>query len=235
MKIMAMLPTYNEAENIKKLIPDILSQNENMEVVVVDDNSPDGTWKIVKELAEKDKRVHLVHRINEKGRGSAGIAGFQYAVNQNADYIIEMDADYSHHPKFIPSLLSKADEDTVVIGSRLVKGGGETGRSIARKWITVLANFYIRLILNIPVKDCTSGYRIFSNKIFRAINLDSLHSNGPAIVQEVLVACKDAGFKFVEVPIIFQERYAGTSTFNSKIMLAGLWAVVKFRFQRLFK
>lgn len=232
---MAMIPTYNEIGNIEKLINEILKQNENIEVVIVDDNSPDGTWKKVKEMQENNSRIHLVHRINEKGRGSAGIAGFIYAINHNADYVIEMDADFSHQPKYIPLLLAKADQDTVVIGSRLVEGGNEAGRSPTRKLITNLASIYIRLILNVPVKDCTSGYRVFSRKILQKINLEQMKSNGPAIVQEILVACKREGFSFVEVPIMFEERYAGESTFNFKIMLAGLISVIKFRIKDIFK
>jgi dolichol-phosphate mannosyltransferase len=235
MKIMAMIPTYNEVGNIRKLIDEILKLNNNIEIVVVDDNSPDGTWKIVKEMQENNSRIHLIHRIKEKGRGSAGIAGFIYAVQHDADFVIEMDADFSHHPKYIPSLLAKADQDTVVIGSRLVGGGNEAGRSPIRKIITNLASRYIRLILNVPVKDCTSGYRVFSRKILQRINLEQMKSNGPAIVQEILIACKREGFSFIEIPIMFEERYAGESTFNFKIMLAGLISVIKFRINDILK
>lgn len=235
LKIMAMIPTYDESGNIRELIEGVLAQHEKMEVVVVDDDSPDGTWRIVDAMASDNPRVHLVHRKEERGRGSAGIAGLKYALECNADYIIEMDGDFSHHPRFIPSLLSKAGEDTVVIGSRLIDGGGEAGRGLFRKWVTLLANLYIRAVLNLPVRDCTSGYRVFSKRVLRTIKLDEMHSNGPAIVQEILVACKDGGFSFVEVPIIFEQRRVGESTFNARIMLAGLWATLMFRFQKVRK
>lgn len=227
-----MLPTYNEAENIKPLINEILALSDDMDVVVVDDNSPDGTWKIVKEISEANPRVHLVHRINEKGRGSAGVAGFQYAVKSGADYIIEMDADFSHNPKYIPVFIEKMKDCDVVIGSRLIKGGGEAGRSFLRRAITVLANFYIRFVLGLKIKDCTSGYKCFRCGVLASIGLEKMESNGPAIVQEVLYACKKKGFKMIEVPIIFENRRFGQSTFNTKIMLQGLISVLKFRFKK---
>lgn len=230
-KIMAMLPTYNEALNISPLIDELLKIHPGMEVVVVDDNSPDGTWKIVQERSKKDERIHLVHRMNEKGRGSAGIAGFKYAVEKGADFIIEMDADFSHNPKFIQAFLEVADDYDVIVGSRLVKGGGEFGRSLARTIITHLANAYIRFILGIPLKDCTSGYKVFKRQVLQKIDLDKMTSNGPAIVQEVLYACQKNGFKFVEVPIMFEERRAGKSTFSIRIMISGLLSVLKFRFK----
>jgi dolichol-phosphate mannosyltransferase len=232
MKIMAMLPTYNEAENIQPLIRELLALRDDMEVVVVDDNSPDGTWQLVKEMAATNPRVHLVHRTNEKGRGSAGIAGFLYAVNAGADYIIEMDADFSHHPRFVPALLKAAETSDVVIGSRLVPGGKEVGRGLLRPLITIMANWYIRTALRLPVRDCTSGFRVFRRSVLEQIGLERMTSNGPAIVQEILVACRAKGFSFVEVPIVFEERRAGTSTFTLRIMLDGLWSVLKFRFRR---
>jgi len=232
MKIMAMLPTYNEAENIKPLINDILALRDDMEVVVVDDNSPDGTWKIVKERSENNSRIHLVHRVNEKGRGSAGIAGFLYAVKNSADFIIEMDADFSHNPKYIPAFIDKMKDCDVVIGSRLIKGGGEVGRSFLRTLITLLANFYIRFILGLNIKDCTSGYRCFKREVLASIELEKMESNGPAIVQEVLYACKKKRFKMLEVPIIFENRRFGKSTFSTKIMMRGLISVLKFRFKK---
>jgi len=230
MKAIATLPTYNEAENIKLLIEDLLAIPEDFSVVVIDDNSPDGTWRIVREIAERNPRVHLIHRTHEKGRGSAGIAGFKFAAETDADMVVEMDADYSHHPRFLPTMLEASRNVDVVIGSRLVRGGGETGRNPLRKLITLAANWYIRLILGLPVRDCTSGFRVFRRTALQEIDLDSLHSNGPAIVQEVLLRCHRKGFRVKEVPILFEERRAGTSTFNTKIMLQGLFAVLKFRF-----
>ena len=232
MSILVTLPTYNEAGNILPLIDDLLALRPDISVVVIDDDSPDGTWRLVREKVATTDRVFLIHRTEERGRGSAGVAGFKFAVQKKADLVVEMDADYSHHPRFLPELINAAQNADVVIGSRLVKDGGEIGRSLVRTWITHLANFYIRIVLGIKIRDCTSGYRVFRRKVLEEIDLDTLESNGPAIVQEVLIRCKRKGFKMVEVPIIFEERRRGTSTFNTRIMLAGLWAVLKFRFNK---
>ncbi|MFH0794574.1 MAG: polyprenol monophosphomannose synthase [bacterium] len=225
-----MIPTYNESLNIQSLIKDVLAVDKRMEVVVVDDNSPDGTWNIVAQMGQGDPRVHLVRRMNERGRGSAGVAGFLYALDHGADYIVEMDADYSHHPRFLPAMLKAAfDGAQVVIGSRLVAGGGEIGRSKVRAGITWLANLYIRLVLHLPIRDCTSGYRIYHRDALRRVPLARMTSNGPAIVQEVLQSCAAARCTFAEVPIQFEERQRGESTFSLKILLSGLFSVIKFR------
>lgn len=231
MSIMVTLPTFNESANIMPLIDELLALRDDISVVVIDDDSPDGTHRLVRERQEKDPRVHLIHRIGERGRGTAGAAGFKYAVAQGADLTVEMDADFSHHPRFLPALLNAAKDTDVVIGSRLITGGGETGRSFIRKIITHLANSYIRLVLGLKVRDCTSGYRVFRRAVLKAIHLETLTAKGPAIVQEVLFRCSQHGFRMVEVPIIFEERKRGKSTFNWKIMLSGLWSVWKFRFR----
>jgi dolichol-phosphate mannosyltransferase len=229
MRIVAVLPTYNEAENIVPLIDALLKTSRSMEVLVVDDNSPDGTWKIVGSMADNNPRIHLLHRTRERGRGSAGIAGFRRALELGADLVVEMDADWSHHPRFIRPLLRATRRADMVIGSRLVAGGGETGRSRMRTLITKLANAYIRLMLGLRVRDCTSGYRVYRRWILERIEWDRVKSTGPAIVQEVLVAARAMGARVVEVPILFEERRAGQSTFNTKIMLAGLAAQLRLR------
>ncbi len=233
-KVIAMLPTYNEADNVADLVAAILALGADYAVVVVDDDSPDGTWRVVEALAvEYAGRVHLVRRTDERGRGSAGVRGFAEAVGLGADYVVEMDADWSHHPRFITAMVDRArDGADVVIGSRLVRGGGETGRSPVRRWITLAANSYIRTVLGLRVRDCTSGFRVFRRSILEAIELSRLDSNGPAIVQEVLMACKARGARFAEEAILFEERRAGESTFNARIMLTGLWSVVRFRLRR---
>ncbi len=229
MSIIVTLPTYNEAENILSLIDNLLGLRPDISVVVIDDDSPDGTYRLVGEKQKTTPRLFLLHRKGKRGRGSAGVAGFKFAVSKKADLIVEMDADYSHHPRFLPRLLDATQKADVVVGSRLVKGGGEAGRSVLRKILTHTANFYIRGVLGLKIRDCTSGYRVFHRRVLEAINLDTLTANGPAIVQEVLLRCAKRGFKIMEVPIIFEERKRGKSTFNLKIMLAGLWSVLKFR------
>lgn len=221
MKILATLPTYNEAGNIGPLMDELLGLDPLLEVLVVDDHSPDGTWRLVEEKARADKRVHLIHRTGERGRGTAGLAAFQFARDSGYDAAVEMDADYSHHPRFIPSLLEpirQGDAD-IVIGSRLVAGGGETGRHPLRRGITLAANGYIRMVLKLPVRDCTTGFRTFNRRALEAIPWERLDARGPEIVQEVLIEANRAGLRMVERPILFEERRAGTSTFNYKIMV----------------
>lgn len=230
------LPTYNESGNIESLIRALLELRPDLGVVVIDDHSPDGTWKIVEGLEkELAPRVVLIHRTNEKGRGSAGVAGFRKAVELGARFVVEMDADWSHHPRFIAPMLAAAMDSSgapradIVVGSRLVSGGGETGRSFVRTLITYAANFYIKIVLGLPIRDCTTGYRIFSRRMLERVDWPRVDSNGPAIVQEMLICCRALGGRMVEVPILFEPRRAGQSTFNARIALQGLTRVIKFR------
>lgn len=229
MKTFAVVPTYNEANNIEKLIREILNLNLGIEIAVIDDDSPDGTWKIVEELSQKFKGIHCIRRCNQKGRGSAGIAGFKFALAEGADYIIEMDADFSHQPCYIPEMLEKIKNYDIVIGSRFVKNGADK-RGLSRHIITVFANFYIRQILKIRIKDCTSGYRCFRRSVLENINLDNTISLGPAIVQEVIYKSHLMGYSITEIPIIFVDRIRGKSTFNWKIMLQGFLMVLIIRY-----
>lgn len=233
-RAVAMLPTYNEADNVGELIEAILNLGPGYEVLVVDDDSPDGTWRVVEQWAERaPERVHLVRRVDEKGRGSAGVRGFREALARGADYVIEMDADWSHHPRFIPALMQAARGGAeLVVGSRLVAEGGERGRAPLRRAITLAANAYIRMVLGLPLRDCTSGFRVFRRGLLERMDLEGLDSQGPAIVQEMLMQAKARGARFAELPILFEERRAGQSTFNLRIMLAGLAAVLRFRFRK---
>jgi dolichol-phosphate mannosyltransferase len=231
MKAMAMIPTYNEAPNIEALLREILAQGEDIGAVVVDDNSPDGTAAIVERLQNEDARVHLLLRKEQRGRGTAGIAGFQYALRQGVEYIIEMDADFSHSPSYIPFFLRQMDDCDLLIGSRLIPGGGERGRHFSRRWITRAANAYIRLILGLRIRDCTSGYRIFRRRVLEGIELNEIMSKGPSVVEEILYKAYKRGFRIKEVPYILEERKAGQSTFNGKIMLDALGMMIKIRWK----
>jgi dolichol-phosphate mannosyltransferase len=205
LRALAMVPTYNEAPNIAALI--------------------------IERLRQEDSRVHLILRLTERGRGTAGITGFRYAVAQGVEFIIEMDADFSHSPSYIPFFLSRMEGCDLLIGSRLVKGGGERGRSILRGAITRIANAYIRLVLGVPFRDCTSGYRVFRREVLEAIELDQLFSTGPPIVEEVLYKAYRRAFRIREVPFIFEDRKAGESTFNRRIMLNALLMMWKIRWR----
>ncbi|MEA3492889.1 MAG: polyprenol monophosphomannose synthase [Candidatus Margulisiibacteriota bacterium] len=224
MKTYLVIPTYNEAGNIEALLKEIRAQNiPDLTPVVVDDNSPDGTAK----LAEKDAKVIL--RTKDRGRGSAGIEGFKYALKEGADYIIEMDADFSHHPKYLKDLIKPMDKYDIVLGSRFVEGGKDLDRGIARKVVTTFARNYIKWMLGIKINDITSGYRCFRRKVLEAIDLDHMISTGPSIVSEILYKASLKGFKIYEAPIIFEDRKTGETKLNFKILLKTLYMIYKFR------
>ena len=210
MKTYVMIPTYNERENINALIGKILKLKiKNLHIAVVDDNSPDGTWKIVEDISKKNKNVHLLLRKTDKGRGSAGRDGFIYCLKHGADIVVEMDADMSHNPKYIPALIAGLKDADLVLGSRRLKGSKEVGRGLIRQFITWGANLYITLMLGIKVKDCNSGFRCFKRKVLEKINLQKLESKGPSIVQEVLFKAHLNKFKIREMPITFINRTKG--------------------------
>jgi dolichol-phosphate mannosyltransferase len=229
MRAMAMVPTYNEALNIERLLREILAQGPDIGAVVVDDNSPDGTAEIVECLRREDPRVHLLLRTRDRGRGTAGIAGFQYAVAQGVPFVVEMDADFSHPPSYIPEFLAQMADCDLLIASRLVPGGGERGRHFLRRWITRSANAYIRIVLGFPFRDCTSGYRVFRREVLAAIDLEDMMSRGPSVVEEVLFKAYRRGFRIKEFPYILEERKAGESTFNRRIMMNALRMMMKIR------
>ena len=234
MKTFVMIPTYNESENIAALIDKILSLNiGNLHIVVADDNSPDGTWKIVEDISRKNNKVHLLLRKTDKGRGAAGRDGFIYCLKNGADVIIEMDADLSHDPKYIPLMMDELKNADLVLGSRRLKGSREVGRGIIRRFVTFGANLYITIMLGIKVKDCNSGFRCFKRKVLEAINLNRIESKGPAIVQEVLFKAYLKGFKIKEIPITFVNRIKGKSKLGLKQLAAGYFMVLRLKMKHL--
>ncbi len=231
MKTIVTIPTYNERENIKILIGQILKLDINgLEILVIDDNSPDKTWKIVKEIAKKNKKVHLLLRTKKRGRGYAGKEGFIWALKNKADYIVEMDADLSHDPKYIPELLEKIKQADIVLGSRQIKGGIDQRDSPIRKIITKLANLYIETILGLKVRDCNSGYRCFTRKALEQIDPYKIFSAGPSIVQEVLFKARLKGLKIKEIPITFTKRKLGKSKLGIKHLYKGYMMVIKLKY-----
>ena len=230
MKTYVMIPTYNERENIGNLIREILNLKiSDLHVVVVDDNSPDGTSEVVKNLAKEHPEVELLLRTTGRGRGSAGIAGFKYALERGADCVVEMDADFSHHPKYIPSFLEAVQEADMVIGSRSVAGGKDVNRGIVRRVITFLAGVYVRIQLGLKIQDVSSGYRCFKRKVLEAIELDSMISTGPSIVSEVFYRVHLKGFSIKEIPIEFADRTHGQTKLNYIILIKTLLMVLKFK------
>jgi len=229
-----MIPTYNEKENIGILINNILNLKiKNLHIVVADDFSPDGTWKIVQDISKNKKNVHLLLRKKNKGRGSGGRDGFIYCLNHGADIIVEMDADLSHNPKYIPLMIKELNNADLILGSRRVKGSKEIGRSFLRRFVTWGANLYITILLGIRVKDCNSGFRCFKRKVLESIKVEKLQSKGPAIVQEVLFKAHLNKFKIKEIPITFINRTKGKSKLGLKQLAIGYYMVMKLKMQHL--
>lgn len=233
LKTTIMIPTYNERENIDRLIGAILAlkvSGHDLHVLVVDDNSPDGTSQAVAAIAARETRVRVLTRANQRGRGSAGIAGFKEALLQGADYIVEMDADFSHDPKYLPDLIKAVDNGAdVALGSRFVRGGSDEDRGMYRQTVTKLAGLYTRTLLQLKIRDVSSGYRCFRRAALEAIDLDQLISTGPSIVLEILFKCASKGMKIAEVPIVFIDRRVGTTKLNWVILLETLAMVIKLR------
>ncbi|MBI2575865.1 polyprenol monophosphomannose synthase [Candidatus Woesearchaeota archaeon] len=233
--VVITIPTYNERENIRILIGKILELKiPGVLILVIDDNSPDGTAEVVREIGKKDKRVKLLLRTGPRGRGAAGKDGFLAALKEGADLIVEMDADMSHDPKYIPKLLEELNHADMALGSRLVSGGEDNRKSFFRRIITKLANFYIHFILGIRVKDCNSGFRAYTRKALEAIEPGKIFSQGPAIVQEVLYRAHLKGLRIKEIPISFKERERGTSKLGIPQLWKGYVVVLKLKLLHWF-
>lgn len=233
MRGLIFLPTYNESSNIVRLIEEILRQGLDVEILVVDDDSPDGTAQLAGELGKRDSRVHVMVRKDKRGRGLAGIDGFREAVKMPVDYVVEMDADFSHDPAYLPRFIPAIEHADVVIASRLILGGGEPGRGLLRKAMTRLACWWIRFWLAVPVADGTSGFRCFRKSILAKIDWDKMVSVGPSIVEELLWAAHGAGARIAEIPLVFQPRAAGKSQLNVRKLLDAFLLVSSFRFKSL--
>lgn len=224
-----VIPTYNERENIEILLNKILELKEDLEIIIVDDSSPDGTGEVAERYANLyPENIKVIHR-QERGRGTAGIAGFKKALQDNLSFIIEMDADLSHNPEVILTLLKEIENYDLVIGSRYVEGGGEINRTFFRRIISYLANLYLRIILGVKVKDCTSGFRCYRSEVLKSIDLDNIISKGPGLVSEMLYKVHLKNFRIKEVPIIYKDRERGKSTLSSKVLLQTFLATLKYR------
>ncbi|MCI0449763.1 MAG: polyprenol monophosphomannose synthase [Chlorobi bacterium] len=235
-KALIVIPTYNESDNIVKLIGEILLvkyNDVNIEVLVVDDNSGDGTAGLVKGIGKNT--VHLIERAGKMGLGTAYIRGFQYAIENNYDYVFEMDADFSHDPKSIPDLLAQMDKYDLVIGSRYVNGIAVVNWPLSRLIISIGASYYTRLITSLPVKDVTAGFMSYKVSSLKQIELDKIKSNGYSFQIEMKYRMWKNGFKLLEVPIVFIDRRAGVSKMSKKIVHEAALMVWKLRFLSIFK
>lgn len=232
MKTVIVIPTYNERENITKLIPAILARRLNdVEYLVVDDNSPDGTAGAVRALQAQYPDIHLLVRQQKEGLGKAYVAGFQSALGLGAELIVEMDADFSHDPGFLPTLINPIIEDRadVVLGSRYVAGGGVRNWNVVRRAISRFGNVYARTILGLPYQDLTGGFKAYRRSALETVLASDLSSVGYNFQIETTYRAHQAGVRIVETPIIFTERQVGTSKFSLKILLESFWKVLRLR------
>ncbi|NCF75417.1 MAG: glycosyltransferase [Xanthomonadaceae bacterium] len=234
-KIFICIPTYNEKENIKKLVKKIfnltpqLSAGENLKLVIIDDNSPDGTGKIADELAKKYS-IKVIHRKRKLGLGSAYIAGFKYALEKEADFIFEMDADFSHNPEDIPRFLEEAKKGyDLVLGSRKIKYGKIKNWNFWRHFCSNGAMFFSYLILGLKTKDITTGFRCYKNKVFKKIDLDNIKSNGYAFQEEMIYLCEKKNFSIKEIPITFIDRKLGKSKLSYKDIIEFFIKIIKLK------
>jgi len=229
MKTLVIIPTYNEKDNISKVIPLVLKQDLDIEVLVVDDNSPDGTGKIVEELKTSNPRIKLIRREKKSGLGTAYLSGFKYALENGYNYIFEMDSDFSHDPSYIPDFLKAIEDSDLVLGSRYIKGVNVVNWPITRLLLSFYANVYARWVTGLPLKDSTGGFKCFKREVLEKIGLDNIHSNGYAFQIEMSFRAWKKGFKIKEIPIIFVDRRAGESKMSKKIVREAIWMVWKLR------
>lgn len=229
-KALVIVPTYNEAENIERLVSEILEQQAPLDVVVVDDNSPDGTGDLADALAAQHARVSVIHRAGKLGLGTAYLAGFARAIELGYGHAITMDADFSHNPRYLPGLLALAGEHDLAIGSRYVKGGGSTGCTMSRILLSRGANGFAKAVLGLKAHDCTAGFRCYRIDVLQAIELDTIFSNGYSFLVEMLTRCERRGYTVGELPIVFDNRQLGRSKISRVEIIKSFYTIFRLRF-----
>lgn len=234
-RLVIMIPTYNERENIGELIQQLgaLLLEHDLAILVVDDDSPDGTADAAAEISRRDPRVHVLVRRDDRGRGLAGREGFRRSLDLGADFIVEMDGDGSHQPGHIPALLEAASKYDLVLGSRFVAGGADADRSLSRRVVTLLVGSFIRRLFRSPVRDVSSGFRCFRRKALEEIKPEGLISSGPSIVLEVLYLAHRLGLTIGEVPVVFVDRKKGRTKLTGRTLLKTLFMALKIK--RIYK
>jgi len=234
-RALVIIPTYNEAQNLRALVPQVLSQDPRLEVLVVDDNSPDGTGRTADELANADPRVHVVHREGKLGLGTAYLHGFRWALERAYDYVFEMDADFSHDPAHLKEFLKAIEDADVVLGSRYLEGKVTVVNwPMGRLMLSYCANIYARWITGLRIWDLTGGFKCFRRRVLEAIDLSRVRSNGYAFQIEMSVRAWRKGFKLREIPIVFVDRTEGQSKMNRVIVREAVWMVPRLRLMSWF-
>lgn len=224
-RVLLIIPTYNEAGNLPRLIGEIQEQRLPLEILVIDDNSPDGTGRIAEELS-RQAPIQVLHRSGKLGIGSAHREGFRYAMAHGYRWTATMDADFSHSPEYLPALLEKAEPDRVVIGSRYIPGGGVSGWAWHRRWLTHTAHWLTMTLLRIPY-DCTGGFRLYPVPLLRQLALDEVHSEGYAFLTELLFHITRRGFRVVEIPIVINSRHKGKSKISRSEIFKAAFTLIR--------
>ena len=229
MRSLVIIPTYNEIDNIKKIIEEVLPQHNSIEILIVDDNSPDGTGKVVLDIMKKTDRVHLIERSGKLGLGTAYVEGFKFAIDNKYDFVLEMDADFSHSPSDLPRLIEEIQNHDLVIGSRYVEGVNVVNWPMSRLILSYFASFYVKIITGMKIDDPTGGFKCFRREILEQIDLDSIISDGYSFQVEMNYRVYNKNFRIKEIPIIFYERRDGHSKMSKHIVWEAIWMVWRLR------
>lgn len=230
-KTIVVIPTYNEAGCIERLVSQILCFQPESDILIVDDNSPDGTARIVEELAKRTDKIKILKQPRKTGLGKAYIEGFKYVLSRDPFYekIIEMDADFSHHPKYLSDLINATQDNDISIGSRYIRGGRVLGWRLDRRILSYIANLYVRFWLGLKVRDCTSGFRCFRREVLSNIGLETIRAKGYLFQIEVLYRCLCLGYSLKEIPITFIERKEGNTKFGLPEVWEAIWGVLRIK------
>ena len=230
-----VMPTYNERENVPVIVPLVLAQHPGIQILIVDDNSPDGTGAIADEMAAADSRIHVLHRAGKLGLGTAYVAGFKWALERDYQFVFEMDSDFSHNPDHIPEFLEAAQEHDLVLGSRYLKGVTVINWPMSRLLLSYFANKYARIVTGLPFSDTTGGFKCYRREVLEGIDLDRIRSEGYSFQIETTFRAWRKGFNLGEITIVFSDRSEGTSKMSGKIMREAVWRVWKLRLMRIFR
>lgn len=233
-RALIIFPTYNERDNIEKIVHAVMPLDPRIHVLIVDDSSPDGTGEIADRLATEFNKVFVLHRAEKSGLGRAYIAGFRWAIEQGFDFVFEMDADFSHSPEYLRDFLREIQNNDLVIGSRYISGVNVINWPMGRLLLSYYANVYTRVVTGLPLRDATGGFKCFRREVLEAINLDEVRSSGYAFQIEMSMRAWKRGFRIKEIPIIFYDRVAGQSKMSKKIMREAIWMVWALRLKAIF-
>ncbi len=228
-RVLVCIPTYNEKENIRRIVPAVLEAIPAGEILVIDDNSPDGTGSLADELAAEDRRVHVLHRAGKEGLGRAYIAGFNWALTHGYDRIIEFDADFSHNPAYLGEMVERLERADVVVGSRRVPGGGVVNWSLSRRLVSFAGSLYAGVVLGVPIKDLTGGFNGFRRETLERVDFNRIESHGYAFQIEIKYLAHKQGLRVEEMPIVFPDRERGQSKMSVVVFGEAMWSVLRLR------